>query len=73
LLTCPFDGKILVTVERDKVLDHFYVNSDNKTASFDIKLEDKHVPNVYVTATLIKPNVNDGMPLTVAYGFAPVW
>jgi uncharacterized protein YfaS (alpha-2-macroglobulin family) len=72
LLTCPFDGKILVTVERDKVLDHFYVNSDNKTASFDIKLEDKHVPNVYVTATLIKPNVNDGMPLTVAYGFAPV-
>lgn len=72
LLTCPFDGKILVTVERDKVLEHFYVESDNKTASFNIKLEDKHVPNVYVTATLIKPNVNDGMPLTVAYGFAPV-
>lgn len=72
LLKLPFDGKVLVTVERDKVLDHFYVQSDNKTASFNIKLEDKHVPNVYVSATLIKPNVNDGMPLTVAYGFAPV-
>ncbi|HRH57748.1 MAG TPA: MG2 domain-containing protein, partial [Chitinophagales bacterium] len=72
LLTCPFDGKVLVTVERDKVLDHFYVESENKTASFNIKLEDKHVPNVYISATLIKPNVNDGMPLTVAYGFAPV-
>lgn len=72
LLTLPFDGKVLVTVERDKVLDHFYLESDNKTASFNIKLEDKHVPNVYVSATLIKPNVNDGMPLTVAYGFAPV-
>ncbi|MFN8259825.1 MAG: MG2 domain-containing protein [Chitinophagales bacterium] len=72
LLKLPFDGKVLVTVERDKVLDHFYLESDNKTASFNLKLEDKHVPNVYVSATLIKPNVNDGMPLTVAYGFAPV-
>lgn len=72
LLTLPFDGKILVTVERDKVLEHFYINSNNKTASFDLKLEDKHVPNVYISATLIKANVNDGMPLTVAYGFAPV-
>jgi len=72
LLKLPFDGKVLVTVERDKVLDHFYLESDNKTASFNIKLEDKHVPNVYISATLIKPNVNDGMPLTVAYGFAPV-
>lgn len=72
LLKLPFDGKVLVTVERDKVLDHFYLESDNKTASFNLKLEDKHVPNVYISATLIKPNVNDGMPLTVAYGFAPV-
>ena len=72
LLKLPFDGKVLVTVEREKVMDHFYVESDNKTASFNLKLEDKHVPNVYVTATLIKPNVNDGMPLTVAYGFTPV-
>jgi hypothetical protein len=35
-------------------------------------LEDMHVPNAYITATLIKPNVNDGMPLTVAYGFKPM-
>jgi uncharacterized protein YfaS (alpha-2-macroglobulin family) len=72
LLKMPFDGKVLVTVERDNVMDHFYLESDNKTASFNLKLEDKHVPNVYITATLIKPNVNDGMPLTVAYGFQPL-
>ena len=72
LLKLPFDGKVLVTIERDKVMEHFYLKSDNKTAAFDLKLEDKHVPNVYITATLIKPNTNDGMPLTVAYGFAPV-
>lgn len=72
LLKLPFDGKVLVAVERDKVMEHFYLKSDNKSAAFDIKLDDKHVPNVYVTATLIKPNINDGIPLTIAYGFAPV-
>lgn len=69
LLKLPFDGKVLITVERDKVMDHFYVDSDNKAASFKISTKDMHVPNAYITATLIKPNVNDGMPLTVAYGF----
>jgi uncharacterized protein YfaS (alpha-2-macroglobulin family) len=72
LLKMPFDGKVLVTVERDKVMEHFYLKSDNKSASFNLKLEDNHVPNVYISATLIKPNTNDGMPLTVAYGYAPV-
>lgn len=72
LLKLPFDGKVLITVERDKMLQYFYVKSDNKSVSVDLKLEDKHVPNVYITATLIKPNVADGMPLTVAYGFAPI-
>lgn len=72
LLKMPFDGKVLVTVERDKMMEHFYITSDNKSASFSLKLEDKHVPNIYITATLIKPNTADGMPLTVAYGFAPI-
>jgi uncharacterized protein YfaS (alpha-2-macroglobulin family) len=72
LLKLPFDGKVLITVERDKVMDHFYVDSDNKAASFKISTKDLHVPNAYITATLIKPNVNDGMPLTVAYGFKPM-
>ncbi|MFN8237044.1 MAG: MG2 domain-containing protein [Chitinophagales bacterium] len=72
LLKMPFDGKVLVTVERDKIMEHFYLKSDNKSASFNLKLEDKHVPNAYISATLIKPNTNDGMPLTVAYGYAPV-
>ena len=72
LLTCPFDGKILITIERDKIFEHYYVESKNKTASLEIKLNDTHVPNVYITATLIKPNVNDGMPLNIAYGFAPI-
>ncbi len=72
LLKLPFDGKVLVTLERERVIDHFYINSKNKAASFNIDLDDKHVPNIYVSATLIKPNVEDGMPLTVAYGFQPI-
>ena len=72
LLKLPFDGKVLITLERDKVMQHFYINSDNKSAAIDIKLDDKHVPNIYVTATLIKPNSNSEMPLTVAYGFTNI-
>lgn len=72
MLKLPFDGKVLITVERDKMLQYYYVKSDNKSVSIDLKLEDQHVPNVYITATLIKPNIADGMPLTVAYGFAPI-
>lgn len=72
LLKLPFDGKVLVTIERDKVMEHFYLESNNKTAAFDLKLEDKHVPNIYIAATLIKPNINDGIPLTVAYGFEAI-
>ncbi|MEI2738677.1 MAG: hypothetical protein V9F01_07820 [Chitinophagaceae bacterium] len=31
-----------------------------------------HVPNVYITATLIKPHEVSDIPLTVAHGFKNV-
>ena len=72
ILKAPFSGKILVTVENSEVIKHFYVNTDKRAAKITLKLEDLHVPNVYVTATLIKPHVNSDFPLTVAHGFVPV-
>jgi len=72
LLKMPFDGKVLISIERDSLIEHFYIDSKNKAAEFELKLKEVHVPNVYVSAVLIKPNVNDGMPLTIAYGFQPV-
>ncbi|MEL5996629.1 alpha-2-macroglobulin family protein, partial [Hymenobacter segetis] len=53
LLKSPFAGRILVTVERANVLDHFYVTTDGKAAEVKIPIKAEHVPNVYVTATAV--------------------
>ncbi|WP_022824124.1 alpha-2-macroglobulin family protein [Hymenobacter norwichensis] len=72
LLKTPFPGRILVTVERDRVLDHFYVNTDEKSAQVSIPIQGGHVPNIYVTATAIREITDNRLPLTVARGFVPL-
>ncbi|MGY2133526.1 alpha-2-macroglobulin family protein [Hymenobacter sp. HD11105] len=72
LLKTPFPGRVLVTVERDKVLNHFYVNTDQKSARVRIPITGGHVPNVYVTATAIRAITDNRLPLTVARGFVPL-
>jgi len=73
LLKSPFAGRILVTVERANVLDHFYVNTDGKAAEVKIPIKAEHVPNVYVTATAVRAHTaQDRLPLTVARGFLPL-
>ncbi|WP_310396252.1 MG2 domain-containing protein [Hymenobacter sp.] len=73
LLKSPFAGRILVTVERANVLDHFYVTTDGKAAEVKIPIKAGHVPNVYVTATAVRAlNGTDRLPLTVARGFLPL-
>jgi uncharacterized protein YfaS (alpha-2-macroglobulin family) len=69
LFKAPFNGKMLVTMETDKVVSYQYVNVENRTASVDLKLTDDHLPNVYITATLFKPHDISDIPLTVAHGF----
>jgi uncharacterized protein YfaS (alpha-2-macroglobulin family) len=75
LFKTPFAGKLLISIERNRVIEEFWVNTDQKSASFALDLKDEHVPNVYISATLIKP-LDDGsggtMPLTVAYGFRSI-
>ncbi|MBD2766552.1 alpha-2-macroglobulin [Hymenobacter sp. BT664] len=72
LLKTPFAGRLLVTVERGSVLDHFYVNTDQKSAQVKIPIKAEHVPNVYVTATAIRAINDNRVPLTVARGFVPL-
>ena len=48
------------------------VDVSNRMASLDLKLNGEHVPNVYITATLIKPHEVSDIPLTVAHGFKNV-
>jgi hypothetical protein len=69
LFKTPFSGKMLVTVETDHIVSHQYVDVSNRTASVDLKLNADHVPNAYITATLIKPHEVSNIPLTVAHGF----
>jgi hypothetical protein len=72
LFKAPFDGKLLVTVERNKVLEQQWLTTANKSAEWSFPVGSEHLPNVYVTATLIRAIDNISLPLTVAHGFAPV-
>jgi alpha-2-macroglobulin len=72
LFTTPFEGRMLVTIERNHIFEHVYLNTQNKSCSYSLKATDVLVPNVYVTATLIRPMDGTEMPLTVAHGFRSV-
>ncbi len=72
LFETPFEGKLLVTVERDKVYEYFYLDTDKKSATKTISVKEEYLPNVYISATLIRPNAETSMPLTVAHGYAPL-
>jgi uncharacterized protein YfaS (alpha-2-macroglobulin family) len=72
LFKTPFDGRMLVTMETDKVISYQYVDVDKRTAHLSLPLTADDIPNVYITATLVKPHELSDIPLTVAHGFQSV-
>ena len=72
LFKTPFSGRLLVTVENDKVISYQYLDVEKRSATLDLKMTADHLPNVYVTATLIKPHEASDIPLTVAHGFQSI-
>ncbi len=72
LFKAPFNGKLLVTIERNKVLEQHWLTTENKSAEWTFSVGDAHLPNVYITATLIRALDETNLPLTVAHGFASV-
>ncbi len=72
LFKAPFDGRMLVTLETDKLISYQWVNVEKRSASVELKLSAEAVPNAYITATLIKPHGISDIPLTVAHGFENV-
>ena len=72
LFTTPFEGRMLVTVERDHLIKYYYLDTKNKAASLSLKADGDYLPNVYISATLFRPMSGDDMPLTVAHGIKPV-
>ncbi|MBS1948425.1 MAG: alpha-2-macroglobulin family protein [Bacteroidetes bacterium] len=74
LFKAPFGGRMLVTMETDKVISYQYVDipSGKRTASLELPLAAEEVPNVYITATLFKPHDVSDIPLTVAHGYQSI-
>lgn len=73
LFKAPFAGKMLVTIEREKILDHFILQTDKKTGTLSLPIKADYLPNVYISATLIKPSDKSEIPLTVAHGYKPLF
>lgn len=72
LFKTPFAGRMLVTIERNRVMSYHYLNTDKKSAQLILPVRAKQIPNVYITATLFRTASDNRVPLTVAHGFKPL-
>ena len=73
LFKTPFDGTMLVTVERNKVLSYRYLKAEKNTATMDLTVQDEFMPNVYIAAVLFRKVNTLTIPLLVGHGFAPLF
>lgn len=73
IIRSPFAGKLLLTVERDRVLFQHIVNLENNTANIKLKIGEDFGPNAYVSGTLIR-SIDYAEPFTPvrAFGIAPL-
>ncbi|MCZ6820926.1 MAG: alpha-2-macroglobulin, partial [Calditrichaeota bacterium] len=70
----PFSGKLLLTIERDRILDKKVITLTENTATIEMPVSDLYKPNVYVSAHLIRST--DGLerdqPVR-AFGVVPLF
>lgn len=72
LFKAPFNGRLLVTIECDNVIEYRYLNTDKKAAVLDLPVKESYMPNVYITATLFRGLDDGSIPLTVGHGYLPL-
>ncbi len=72
LFQAPFSGTMLVTIERNQVFSYRYLNVVNNAASMDLTIEEKYLPNVYISAVLFRKIKEMNIPLMAGHGFVPV-
>ncbi|WP_192822838.1 alpha-2-macroglobulin [Rufibacter sp. LB8] len=72
LFKSPFAGKILVTVEQNRVLSYHYLDTDKKAASFTLPIQDEFLPTVYISAIALREIKDNSLPMTIARGFKAV-
>ncbi len=73
LFTTPFAGKMLITMERSGIYSYKYIEVNNRSTQIEMNIEEKYIPNVYITATLFRKHTADqSIPFLVAHGIASV-
>ena len=70
VFSTPFNGRLLVTIECNNVIEYRYLDTEKKSALLKLPVKESYLPNVYVTATLFRPLDDGSIPLTVGHGFA---
>jgi alpha-2-macroglobulin len=71
LFMCPFAGRLLITVERNGVMHHQYVDVENRSAEVKLTVKPEYMPNAYITATLFRRHQEEkDVPFLVGHGFA---
>ncbi|MGI9531263.1 alpha-2-macroglobulin family protein [Lutimonas sp.] len=68
-------GNIYVTIEKgNKIIDQMWVKADNNSTIISLDATVAMTPNVYVSATLIQPHVQDKNSLPIRmYGIIPIY
>ncbi|MGA3286048.1 MAG: alpha-2-macroglobulin [Bacteroidota bacterium] len=72
LFQTPFSGKLLVTVERNKIYSYKYLDVEKNSASMEINIEEQFLPNVYISAVLFRKVKDLNIPLMAGHGFVPL-
>jgi len=73
LITAPFAGKALLTIESTRVLKHWILDMTNNAAEVDFKVEETFAPNVFCTVSIIKPVKTERLwGAHRAFGIAPL-
>ncbi|MCK5126991.1 MAG: alpha-2-macroglobulin family protein [candidate division Zixibacteria bacterium] len=72
-IRAPFGGRLLLTVEKNKVLEFITYDMDGNTAEITIPVKKDFFPNAYITATIIKKAAEvDSKTPARAFGIAPI-
>ncbi len=72
-IRAPFAGKLLLTIEREKVFEHRVIMMKENTATISLPVSDLYKPNAYISAHLIRSTEKLGRDMHVrAFGAVPL-
>lgn len=68
----PFDGRLTVCLEQDRILKSYSIDTKNKLAKLSLPITVEMAPNLFVSAVLTREmsEAKTPNPLTTAYGYA---